>query len=474
MTHWLIRKFHQQFRNTTSWAALGMLGLSVFGCAHPEGLVDGSLTISRETLRGQSVDGRPATANGVGVVRLGRPQPVGLPYGTPASLRSSTIRNNAKFADFNDNAGLIDIRHNPSVIRRVSAEVSAPEQVQYPAYPRAGAPCGPACPGCPSCGPCQPAPVLVNGPGVVAWDPTHYPDEYLCDGGDHGAPFHYEGHRLGGLETEDTIAEAYDITGKRLVVPSSQVCIYAPRFGALRTISGTSTELDIQQATGAHDGLRVAGIDTHLNFVEETQRDQLLQFDVRSRASSMDVESRDSSVHLETTAGAHQQQMAAFQNLTTLHEGQFQQSDLAILAYGVQAAGTWTRDENPVIYAHDAHGHELEVEFNAAEYVGTEDKRSPGLLRVVKLADKEIARPGDEITFTLRFQNLGQKELFGIRIVDNLTPRLVYIDGSADSETAGVLDVEPNGEGSSILTFRLDQALAGESSGEITFRCRVR
>jgi uncharacterized repeat protein (TIGR01451 family) len=472
MTIWLLLLLQRSRPRTTAAAALGFIGLAIVGCAHPQGLVERSSTLNgvSATLRAQSVDDRGG-AN-VGVARIGRLNAISLPYKGRGELRSSSTNN----FDREEGGVLVDVRHTHS-IQPVSHEQTTiaggepcPPQF-YPAYPRAGA----AYPGeCPTCPPAQPCPVIVNGPGVMAWDPTVYTDEYLCDGGDRGTPFHYEGPRIGGLETEDTIAEAYDITGKRMVVPSSQVCIYAPRFGALRTISGLATELDIQQATGAHDGRRLAGINTRLNIDEQTQRDQLLQFDVRSRPSSMDTESRDSGLHGGTVAGLHQQQMAAYQNLNTTRESQFQQSDLAVLAYGLQAAAAWTRDENPIIYAHDAHGHELEVEFNASEYVGTEDKRRPGLLKVVKLADKEIARPGDEITFTLRFTNSGQRELFGVKIVDNLTPRLTYIDGSADSQVAGALDIEPNGEGSSILTFRLEEPLQGGTSGEITFRCRVR
>ena len=306
----------------------------------------------------------------------------------------------------------------------------------YDSSVRVGGPYGGGCP-CPICDPREACPVIVHGPGIVAWDPTHYPDEYLCDGGDRGTPFHYEGQQLGGLDTEDTIAEAYDATGKRLVVPSSKVCIYAPRFGALRTVHGLSTTREVQQATGTHEGSRLAGINTHLAIVDERQRDGMQQFDVRSRASLVDANAHDQGLHQGTVAYQHQQRASAFQNLTFLQEGQFQQVDLAILAYGVQAAGVWTRDEYPILMANDIHGHELEVEFNAHELMTSEDKRSPGLLRVVKLADKELARSGDEITFTIRFDNLGQKELLEIKIVDNLTPRLEYIDGSADCELPG-------------------------------------
>ncbi|MFV0443686.1 MAG: hypothetical protein ACK5Q5_08960 [Planctomycetaceae bacterium] len=457
MTGWLLYQLYRRYPGQTAAAMIGLLSLISSGCTHTNSLTRRGSTPDEAvvSLRGQSPAGFPAPAGtrvAPGVVRLNRGA------ASPTSLASQTDRRPP--------TGSSDIQ---SVGFDTFAQPCPPQL--YPPCPRTETAFGP---GCPSCPPAQPCPVIVNGPGVVAWDPTQYPDEYLCDGGDRGMPFHYEGRQLGGLETEDTIAEAYDITGKKMVVPSSKVCIYAPRFGGLRTISGLATELDIQQATGAHDGIRVAGIDTHLNIDEQTQRDQLLQFDVRSRASSADMNMQQAGLHQDTSAFLHQQQWAAFQNLMTLHEGEFQQADLAVLSYGVQNASVWTRDEFPVLYAHDARGAELEVEFNAAEYVGTEDRRTPGLLKVVKLADKEIARPGDEITFTIRFANAGQRELLGIRIVDNLTPRLAYIDGSADSAFAGQLDIEPNGEGSSILTFRLDKPLQGQTSGEISFRCRVR
>jgi uncharacterized repeat protein (TIGR01451 family) len=355
-----------------------------------------------------------------------------------------------------------------SGVQPTSGEFCPP--VTYDPCPRVGGPCGP---GCPNCGPGGACPVIIGGPGVVAWDPTHYPDEYLCDGGDRAAPFHYEGRELGGLDTEDTIAEGFDVTGERLVVPSSHVCVYAPRFGALRTISGTHLTRDAMRAAGAHERRRVAGVNTHLNIDEQVQQDRLQQMDMRSRASSADANARESGLQQGVVAQLGQQQLAVFQNITFLSEGQFLQSDLPILAYGAQNAGVWTRDENPVIVGHDVNGHELESEFRISEVIGTGVK-GPPLLRIIKLADRETAKPGDVIKFTLRFDNLGQREILDLKVIDNLTPRLEYVAGSATCELAGGLDIEPNKEGSSILTFRLDDPLQGKSGGVITFECRVR
>ena len=476
------------------WSVLGLVSVLATGCAQRATLFDEVSQIVPESQTQTSDD--PWLANASQETVTFQPpaqtpaQQTAAPLESVEAVSSKTNRPFPTSANPTVDEAVVRLEatmaNASSGIRQVSFEQTAFAEpssavvtadgavaATYPHTPRVGEPCGFGCP-CPSCNPEGSYALMVNGPGVVAWDPTHYPDEYLCDGGDRDYPFHYEGRKIGGLETEDTVAEAQDITGKHLVVPSSKVCVYAPRFGAVRSISGTSLARDVQQATGAHDGLRLAGIDTHLGIDEQTQRDQLLQFDMRSRASGIDSKSRDSSFAQGEIALQHQNQLAAFQNLAFLQEGQFQQSDLAVLSYGVQTAGLWTRDQNPVIAGHDLHGHEIEAEFNAHEFSVADDTRTPGLLRVVKLADRETARPGDVLTFTIRFDNLGQTELTNIRITDNLTPRLEYVPGSATCELAGGLDIEPNGEGSSILTFRLDAPLAGETGGVLTFQCRVR
>lgn len=344
--------------------------------------------------------------------------------------------------------------------------------IAFESLPRVTSGFEPAC--APGVYPALPCPVIINGPGMVAFDPTQYPDEYLCDGGDRGHPFHYEGRELGGFETEDTIADYVDENGQRHVKPSSRVCIYAPRFGAVRTMSGTLLAQQSSSAAGAYDGVRSAGIDTRLTMIEETQRAGLQGLNLKSRPSQFDVQSQGSGLWQLSTAAGHQTTAAAFQNLTFITEGTFRKADMALLAYGLQAAAIWTREQNPVMLATDTRGHEVQVEFHAHEVVGDEDRRKPGELRVVKLADVDVARPGDVVTFTVRFDNLGQRELRNVRVMDNLTPRLQYVAGSATCDLPGSLDIAPNTEGSSILTLSLDGPLPGEKGGVLTFQCRVR
>ena len=62
-------------------------------------------------------------------------------------------------------------------------------------------------------------------------------DEYLCDGGDYGLPAAVRADwSVDGLEQEDAIAHYDTLDGRVVVTPSNRVCIYAPRFAAVRRV----------------------------------------------------------------------------------------------------------------------------------------------------------------------------------------------------------------------------------------------
>ena len=93
---------------------------------------------------------------------------------------------------------------------------------------------------------------------------------------------------------------------------------------------------------------------------------------------------------------------------------------------------------------------------------------------VDKSADKRDAVTGDIITFTIRFRNTGERPLYNVQLIDNLTPRLEFIEGTATSDRNGRLVVEDNQEGSLILKWELSEEIEGNSGGTVTFQARVR
>ncbi|MEM1305610.1 MAG: hypothetical protein AAGG46_11975, partial [Planctomycetota bacterium] len=66
-------------------------------------------------------------------------------------------------------------------------------------------------------------------------------DEYLCDGGDCGLKVGLrQDLTVTGLEQEDTVAHYDTLDGATCITPSNRVCIYAPRFGAVRRVVNPS------------------------------------------------------------------------------------------------------------------------------------------------------------------------------------------------------------------------------------------
>lgn len=305
--------------------------------------------------------------------------------------------------------------------------------------------------------------------------PEAFPDEYIFDGGDRGLPFHYEDFQRAGLETEDTLAEFDDHTGESHVRPSTRVAIYAPRFGSVSSFSlpheGASSQMIVSadKTVQTYDMRNRAGTIYHNDYLAPGG------LGMRSRASGIEAESETQGLNQTTVAGRNDKLLNVFQNVAFLRHGQLNQSDVALVAEYVDAALTWTQVEMLKITATTTAGNELESIASQAELVGLEDgRKTKGDLRIVKLADKKVALPGQVVTFNLRYDNLGDFELKNIRIIDNLTGRLEFIEGSAESDRPGTFEVFDNGAGSLVLEFKLSDDLPGHAGGVITFQARVR
>ncbi len=326
--------------------------------------------------------------------------------------------------------------------------------------------------------PCQPQGAHSGSPAceviVPLYEPDYYADEYICDGGDRGVKVYHNEFGRQGLETEDTVAEFTDDSGHRRIRPSCRTCIYAPQFAAVRSASLPEVSLAVDRAAGTHDGRGTVGLRSQLAPEIELQNDQPIGINTRSRASGMDRNLSNGEFDQIARLARHIKLINAFEDRLFLGRGEFDHTEEAYLAQEVQLAATWTRDQNPVIVATDVGGQEVIAEFAVEEYVGIEDKSTPGDLKIIKLVDRPTALPGDIVTFTIHYENIDDRNLYRITIVDNLTPRLEFIDGTTDSDRKGEFTIEPNGEGSVILTYELHDPLPGLTGGTLTFQCRVR
>jgi uncharacterized repeat protein (TIGR01451 family) len=303
-----------------------------------------------------------------------------------------------------------------------------------------------------------------------------FPDEYLLDGGDRDTRAAHHTAGLSGLDTEDTIAEFTDHTGTLKMRASNRVAVYAPRFGTVRTVTGLAEDISINGAAGVGDALAANNLLTGNAPQESVQGSGPSELEGRNRVDGMigsqpPVQSVRADGALQNNKFETGHQGRAIVELQSFHQGLGPELQQQVLN-----AVSWTRDDYPVITASTSGASELRATFKPEQYVGLEDEREPGTLCLIKLADRDTAQQGDVITFTIKFRNTGDLDVTDVRIIDNLTPRLEYVQGSAriDGDHPGGVDVQPNGEGSSILTFTLDGPLTGRDEGEITFEARVR
>lgn len=314
-----------------------------------------------------------------------------------------------------------------------------------------------------------------EGASAAGSNQVEHADEYLLDGGDRANPVHYGQQQRLGLDTEDTIAEFTDDTGQSHVRATNRVAIYAPRFGAVRTISSPRQDTSVARLASATETTRGSKLRNRVAANSHVENQSLDGIRMRARVSGLSNEQGQSKVAQTNRLTTHTKLQNAYMDLAFIGRGVLEQSDEAHLAYGVQAALHWTQDKFPMIHASDASSQSLVAQFQAQQYTGIEDeKKVKGDLRIVKIADRKFAKAGDVVTFTIRYDNLGERELRQIRIVDNLTPRLAFVDGSATSDRPGNIVVEDNAEGSEVLEFVLDGVLPGKSGGVVTFQTTVR
>lgn len=312
--------------------------------------------------------------------------------------------------------------------------------------------------GCPCC-----QPECYAGPG----------DEYLCDGGDHSdnAGVLRDGS-LVGLEQEDTVATYTGCEGRVNVVPSTRTCIYAPRFASVRRVvypMGAEQRDFVGQTGdifGPAEADRTQPASTSLQNV--ALKGQVLPLPpglYKGRQQPGELVRLLAATEVRGLVAPHV-------NLQLVHAGQIVMSEGPIVAKRTLAAITWTGDQEV----------QIAISGQGASAMFSPDQ--PGLLyqteegcprlRLVKCASTDTALPGDEVEFTLRYDNVGDAPLTDLVIVDNLTTRLEYVEDSAHSSRDAEFSTARNGAGSLVLRWQIDGELPAKEGGVLTFKCRVR
>ena len=373
-------------------------------------------------------------------------------------------------------------------VGRVPAENVSVENVSFQSMPVGSAPLGsnPGEEAHAACADCQRRPVAgasaVPLPQTSAggWRPPGiggpWPEnEYLCDGGDYGLPAVARGAtEIEGLDIEDTVARYESDDGTVQVQPSNRVCVYAPRFGAIRSVTSVAVNAQVEGLEGVQTPTGIVRFET-VDEALSSRQNVRLGLNVGTKLARH-YRMRQGDGRLSATLGPEgfASGFAAFEDLAVVRYGKLQASDKARLAAGVEAAITWTHDQAVQVILDNQRATEFAGDQRAyATYTVDEPPPRPKL-RLIKMASRQVAEPGETVDFTLRLDNVGNRPLNHVTVIDHLTTRLAYVEGSAQASVATRFSVEQQDDGTLRLRWEVDETLEPGRGGIIRFQCRVR
>ncbi|MEZ6093901.1 MAG: hypothetical protein R3C03_06635 [Pirellulaceae bacterium] len=249
-------------------------------------------------------------------------------------------------------------------------------------------------------------------------------DEFICDGDDRKEPVSIRGDgTVVGLDLEDTVGHFDTIRGKKQITSSNRVCIYSPRFAAVVKISNIFTSTDTARLATYRER-------TELNqsrgseFSSTTLQQVRLQGNKNTlQPSSFMDQTRGVLADGVLRPSGFRQGFEAYENLQLMRIGKHRGSESTRLSLGMQSANVWDdalglqvaeKEIQPVVTRDPLRVQEIRSVDS--------DKKSQ--LRLCKVASKIAAEPGEEVEFSIRFDNIGSERIGNVTIIDNLTTRL--------------------------------------------------
>ncbi len=319
---------------------------------------------------------------------------------------------------------------------------------------------------------------LPCGPVVGTAPPANRPwlprDEYLCDGGDRAIPIHFGGDGgLRGIDPRDALVTFHDNRRPR-VLPTNTVCIYAPRFASVRL------------SVGANESLNVQHLDTSTrlqHFESGTIRQGPRKFEQNSALEASRHRSRASGLSSRIYAGEHTElrvlagvDIATHIGGHTTLEGPegLKARNKAVLGRKTAKPIELDKPEALRITGVIQGGGQMVMTWMPREIAGVETPPNKPGLSIIKQVDVDQAEPGDFVTYTIRFKNMGNSPIRAVSIVDSLMPRLEYVPNSATGPANTIFSAAPNKADTLELRWDLPDALMPNVEGTVSFRAVVR
>jgi uncharacterized repeat protein (TIGR01451 family) len=318
--------------------------------------------------------------------------------------------------------------------------------------------------------PCGPACGTPPPPGRP-WLPR---DEFLCDGGDRGEPVHFGGDGgLAGLDPRDAVVR-FNTGDRPRVLPTNVVCVYAPRFASVRAAVGATEALQAAHVTSAELLQRMELAANRTGTLKLARTQVAGQNRLRTRATGLET---------RVYAGEHTEVriLGGFDsglNVAVHHLSQGADRKTAIQRPG-SLKGRVKIDaiklaESPVASGIVVGASQAVMTWPPMDITGVEvPPKKPGLA-VIKRVDAAEAEPGDTLTYTIQYRNMGNTPIRAVSIIDSLLPRLEYVPNSAQGPAGTVFTFGENKAGALELRYDLPDPIAPGAEGSVTFKAIVR
>jgi uncharacterized repeat protein (TIGR01451 family) len=319
------------------------------------------------------------------------------------------------------------------------------------------------------------APCNHSGCACCDYGPIRGPnDEYLCDGGDFGLPVGVRADwTIEGLEQEDTIAHYDTIDGRTIVTPSNKLCIYAPRFAAIRQVVNPLGYARYDALEGAVQRVSPVNIDENEPAVATIAEIEPTIDRTKEPPSLLRERKQGGELARDRRVAATIGSLAPYANLEIIRSGEFIGEDRIKIARASLAAITWAGDQAAQVILDRRRAHAEVSVLSPGTIYHLFEPNNPKL-RLCKLASKGAAVPGEEVEFTLRFDNIGDRVIGNVTIVDNLTTRLEYVPDSQKSSLEANFSTQANDGDSLVLRWEIAEPLQPGQGGVLQFRARVR
>jgi uncharacterized repeat protein (TIGR01451 family) len=300
-------------------------------------------------------------------------------------------------------------------------------------------------------------------------------DEYLIAGGDQ-APTSVVNREwiIRGLQPGETVAHYDTLAGQRVVEPTNTVYVYSPRFGAVRQVVGFRSEEQWEQLAAAVNTFGLARQEDRNLALSSKQHYQPLGQAGERRL--VQVQSRAGEGALSAAVGPRgfHDGLLPYENLEVVRTGKFDSAEFALVAEGAAAAQAWFHTAVVQVFIDRKAAVATEGITSVDVIYGVDEPPSHPRLRVIKLASRHHAAPGEVVHFTIRFDNIGNELIGNVTIVDSLPTRLEYVPESAQCSVPAQFITEENEVGSLILRWEITEPLEPGQGGVIRFQCRVR